>query len=151
MRLTVASHEHLQKFFRVHYRDAGLALPLIEWDLGAGAQMVTRAGAITAMTLGKRVLTARHALRQDAAGRWWIKGRLAAHEATHVLQYQKQGWGRFLWNYLGDYAGAMQEAARWNAAAHFRSYQAINAEREAQAAEDAYALWSDKSEVELTA
>lgn len=124
-------------------------LPVVEWDTSAKAQFIVRASGVTAMTLGGRVLLDDKALRRDAAGRRWIRSRLAAHEAMHVLQYEKLGWGRFLWRYLGDYAGRMQQAAKWNAAAHFRAYEDIRAEREAQAAEDAYAQFCENLEEEL--
>lgn len=151
MRFTSESHKRLQQFFRQHRGEADLILPVIEWDVSAAARLVVRTSGVTAMTLGTRVLFEPKALREDADGRFWIRSRLAAHEATHVLQYQRMGWGGFLWNYLGDYAGQMQQAAKWNAAAHFRSYQAIRAEREAQAAEDAYTNWSGRGEEELWA
>ena len=151
MRLTPESHKRLQQFFRQHYGDAELVLPLIEWDVSAAARLAVRTSGVTAMTLGTRILFDPKALREDADGRFWIRNRLAAHEATHVLQYQRMGWGRFMWNYLGDYAGQMQQAAKWNAHAHFRAYEAINAEREAQTTEDAYALWCEREEEELLA
>ena len=151
MRFTSESHKRLQQFFCQHRGEPDLVLPVIEWDVSAAARLVVRTSGVTAMTLGTRVLFEPKALREDADGRFWIRSSLAAHEATHVLQYQRMGWGGFLWNYLGDYAGRMQQAAKWNAAAHFRSYEAIRAEREAQAAEDAYTNWSGRDEEELWA
>jgi hypothetical protein len=149
MRLAPESHDSLEAFFRAHCGDAGLVLPRIEWQVDTASHLVASAFRISAITLGRRVLVRPGAVRRDAAGRWWIGSRLAAHEAMHVLQYQRQGWAGFLYDYLGDYAARMQQAAQWNAAAHFHAYEDIRAEREAQAAEDAYARWRGRGEEEL--
>jgi hypothetical protein len=149
MRLTPESHTLLEQFYRYYWRDEKLALPWIDWDVGRAAQFVVRTSGVTAMTLGARVLLHRPAAQRDESGRWLIKSRLAAHETAHVLQYQRLGWSGFLLDYLGDYAREMRGAARWNAAAHFQSYESIKAEREAQAAEDAYIEWSGRSVEEL--
>ena len=149
MRLTPEAHDNLQEFFRVHYDDAGLVLPEIDWQKGTAAQGVTRGFRITAMTLGRRVLLDAKALRCDTDGRWWIKSRLAAHEATHVLQYQRQGWGGFLFRYLSEYAQTMQQAARWDSQSHATAYNALSAEREARELEAAYRLWRGHDEEEL--
>jgi hypothetical protein len=149
MRLTSNSHQSLQNFFRLHFGQRDLVLPLIEWDVSVKARLVVRSSGVTAMTLGTRVLLEPKALHIDSDGRYRILSRLAAHEATHVLQYQRMGWGRFLWRYLSDYAGHMQQAAKWDAVAHFRSYEAIRAEREAQAIEEAYASCCGRDYEEL--
>lgn len=150
MRLTVQSYQRLQDFLRQYYGDAALRLPEIDWRVGAVARGVTQLNGISAITFGCRVLLAPHAVWQDEAGAWRIAGRLVAHEATHVLQYQRQGWGRFLYGYLSEYAQAMRQATQWNAATHFQAYANLNAEREAQAVEDAYAAWCGRASEELT-
>jgi hypothetical protein len=150
MRLTPESHQRLQLFFRQHWGERALVLPVIDWDVSAAARWVVQASGVTAMTLGTRVLLDKKALRRDAGGSYWLHSSLAAHEATHVLQYQRQGLTGFLWRYLGDYADQMRQAARWNTETHFRAYAAIGAEQEAQEIEAAYLRWAGRTEEELS-
>jgi hypothetical protein len=73
---------------------------------------------VGAMTLG-RVILLRHAHREDQA--------LIAHELVHVRQWRELGPVRFLWRYLGAYAGG--RAAGLD---HQRAYEAIPLEVEAR-------------------
>lgn len=149
MRLAAESHARLQDFFRQHYDQASLSLPVINWRRDALAHGVTRLNRITAITLGRTVLVTPEAIWQDTNGSWRTSSRLAAHEATHVLQYEKQGWGRFLYGYVSEYAAAMRQATQWNKATHFQSYANLSAEREAQELEYAYYAWCGRETEEM--
>jgi hypothetical protein len=81
-------------------------------------------------------------LRRDRCGRLCVPGWLAAHEATHVLQYERVGFVGFLLLYLKGYWRALRSQKRWNSAAHMTAYLAIKEELEAREAEIAFAAWS---------
>jgi hypothetical protein len=144
MLLAVESHEHLEGFLREHFNDPALRLPplffyrsrLLGWIVG-----VFNLGAIT---FGRRIFVLPEYVRRDAQGRLTISGGLAAHEATHVLQYERSGFAGFLIRYLRGYWRALRAQKRWHSAARQTAYLAISEESEARAAEKAYAAWSEQ-------
>jgi len=73
---------------------------------------------VAAMTLG-RVIFLRRGHAADEA--------LLAHELVHVRQWRELGAARFLWRYLGAYAGG-----RAAGLGHQRAYEAIPLEVEAR-------------------
>jgi Domain of unknown function (DUF4157) len=141
MRPSPAAHAELESFFREHLQDGALRLPPINFRSGALARLLTGLGRVQAVTLGSRVFVAPGSLRRDAAGAWRLPARLTAHEAAHVLQYRREGAARFLFNYLREYFRGLRRAGRLNAPGRVRAYLKISYEREARAAEDAFARW----------
>jgi hypothetical protein len=141
MRLARATHEELERFFRVYRDDAALRLPPIEIHGGvAGRLMTLLAGGVGAITFGRHVFVSPQLMRRDADGLLRMPGWLLAHEAAHVLQYAERGWARFLRDYLSGYFGALRAGGRgWNRAARVAAYLAIREECEARAAEEAFA------------
>ena len=140
MRLSDESHSHVEQFFRAHRGDAGLVLPRIRLHGGVCARLLMLASAgMGAMTLGRHVFVRPGLLRRDAAGRLTLPGWLVIHEAAHVLQYAERGFVRFLAGYLRGYWRALREGGRWDAPGRMAAYLAIEEEREARRAEDAYA------------
>ena len=140
MRLSDESHSHVEQFLREHLGDPGLALPQIRLHTGVCARLLMLASAgMGAMTLGRHVFVRPGLLRRDSEGRVTLPGWLVVHEAAHVLQYAERGFVRFLWGYLRGYWRALREGGRWDAAGRMAAYLAIEEEREARRAEDAYA------------
>lgn len=141
MRFARASHERLELFFRFHLRDDALTLPRVEIHAGRLAGWLTRMLGIAAITLGRRVIVSPRALRRAAGGGLTMPVSLAVHEATHVLQYARQGFFPFLFLYLGEYVSGMVRAGELGARAHRRAYSAISFEVQAGEAETVYADW----------
>ena len=140
MRLSDESHSHVEQFFREHLGDPGLALPRIRLHTGVCARLLMLASAgMGAMTLGRHVFVRPGLLRRDSGGRLTLPGWLVVHEAAHVLQYAERGAARFLRDYLGGYWRALRGGGRWDAAGRMAAYMALEEEREARSAEDAYA------------
>jgi hypothetical protein len=140
MRLSDESHSHVERFFRAHRGDPGLVLPRIRLHAGLSARLLMLASAgMGAVTLGRHVFVRPGLLRRDGAGRVTLPGWLVVHEAAHVLQYAERGFARFLAGYLGGYWRALREGGRWDAAGRMAAYMALEEEREARRAEDAYA------------
>lgn len=79
----------------------------------------------------------------DAGGSLSTKGWLVAHEAMHVLQYEREGHVRFLLRYFYGYWRALRGSGKWNREARMHAYLAIEAERIAHEVERAYQEWSD--------
>ncbi|HEV3467751.1 MAG TPA: DUF4157 domain-containing protein [Pyrinomonadaceae bacterium] len=139
MKLSAETHERVEAFFRRHTNDAGLTLPPIHVHAGRFANLLTTLNGISGITFGRHVFVRSRLVGRDAGGRPTIGGRLLVHEAAHVLQYERSGYPRFLRTYLRGYWRALREGGRWDKAARNAAYLAIAEEREARAAELAYA------------
>lgn len=144
MRLSAASHAHLEKFHRHFLRDEGQRLPPIYFYNGRIARWLTHTFEIGAITFGRHILVKPEFIKRDQAGDWTVPAWLAAHETTHVMQYEAAGFVRFLIAYLRDYWQGLRRQKRWNAAARLEAYNAIRMERAACDAETAYAEWIEK-------
>jgi hypothetical protein len=96
---------------------------------------------ISAITFGRRVIVSPALVRRDDRRRLIIPGWLLAHEAIHVLQYERNGFLRFLIAYLRAYLRALREQKGIGAAARMNAYLAIEEEQSAREAERAYRVW----------
>lgn len=139
MQLSDESHSHVEQFFRAHRGDAGLSLPRIHFHGGLLAWLLMITASMSAMTLGRHVFVKPGLFRRDVRGRVTLQGWLVVHEAAHVIQYAEKGFVRFLLGYLRGYWRALREVGRWDAAGRMEAYMAIEEEREARVAEEAYA------------
>lgn len=138
MFLAEESRQRLEAFLRGYTGDAALRLPQIFLYRGRLARWLTRTFRIGAITFGRRIFVASNFIERDERGRLTITGWLVAHEAVHVLQYERAGYVGFFWSYLRGYFRALRSQKKWNRAAHAAAYLAIKEEREAHAAEKAY-------------
>ncbi len=146
MLLARASHERLERFFRQYFKDETLSLPRVSVYAGRFAGVSTTAIGFGAITFGSRVLIARSIVRRGEDGLLRAPGALVAHEATHVLQYERAGYVRFLFRYLREYSAALKKGSGRGLQRHWPAYRAISFEAEARAAEEAYAAWARESE-----
>ncbi|MDT7542626.1 MAG: hypothetical protein QOE33_2530 [Acidobacteriota bacterium] len=141
MRLAPASHDQLERFFRQYFDDETLTLPRVKIHAGLFAARLTKTFKISAITFGSRVLIAPGLFSLDDDEILRVSGRLFAHEVTHVLQYKRVGHVRFLSRYLREYAAAWMKLGGRGAGRHWAAYRAINFEKQARDAEDAYVSW----------
>jgi hypothetical protein len=142
MKLAAESHTRLESFLREHLRDREMRLPPITIYSGFVARLLTSAFKIGAITFGRRVFVSPRLVKDDEVGRPTLPGWLAAHEAIHVLQYERAGFLRFLVTYLRGYGRALRAGGSWNAAAREAAYLAIAEECAAREAEAAYWTWN---------
>lgn len=141
MRLSDESHATVERFFRKYLDEPRMMLPPIRFrgDSSARLLLMTTAG-MDAITFGRNVYVRPGLFGRDGRGRATLPARLVVHEAAHVLQYEARGYARFFRDYLGGYWRALRAGGRWDAAGRMAAYMAIAEEREARAAENAYAL-----------
>jgi hypothetical protein len=142
MLLASESHKRIEKFLRGHLRNNTLRLPPIFIYSGRWAGWLTSAFNVVAITFGRRVFVAPKKIERDDDGRLTVSAELIAHEATHVVQYERAGFTGFLFSYLWEYGRALREQQGWSKSARHAAYLAIKQEREAYDAESAYAVWS---------
>jgi hypothetical protein len=98
---------------------------------GLPARLLAACLGADAFVLGRRVFLsprAAEALERSSADAL----ALLAHELTHVAQYRRLGFARFLARYAREYL-----RLRWTGRDHARAYREISFEREAMAAERA--------------
>ena len=142
MLLAGESHRRMEEFFRHHLGDERLRLPRVRFYAGRFAGWLTGTFGIGAITFGSRVYVAPALVWRDADDRLVMPSELAVHEAAHVLQYGRNGFVRFLFLYLRDYAWALGREAGGARERHRAAYLAIKFEVEARAAAESYAAWS---------
>lgn len=143
MRLSPAAHERLEKFLGEHLGEPGLRLPRIRLHAGRVASLLTGALRIGAMTVGRHIFLSPRLLVRGKDGRLSAPGWLMVHEATHVVQFDREGFARFLYKYLRGYLGALRKCGRWDAAARMAAYLSIAEECAAREAEHAYKKWAE--------
>ncbi|HEV2708073.1 MAG TPA: DUF4157 domain-containing protein [Pyrinomonadaceae bacterium] len=145
MRLSADSHRRVERFLREHLGEPGLVLPPIEIYAGRFARWVTKALKVGAVTFGRHILFSPHKLVRDEAGRLVAPGWLVAHEALHVVQFEREGHARFLWGYVSEFWRLLRAGGAWGAEARNAAYLAISKELEAVEAQRAYRMWSEQS------
>jgi hypothetical protein len=139
MRLSAESHAKVEQFFREHLDEPGLNVPRINFHGGLAGWLFGVFVGMSAITLGRRVVVSPKLFGRDEGGRATLPGRLVVHEVAHVLQYEERGFARFLRDYLRGYWRALREGGRWDWRGRTAAYMSIAEEREARAAEDAFA------------
>src|ERR1044071_8509811 len=139
MFLAAESHERLERFFREHFNDPALRLPPLLFYESRLLLWLGRPLHLGAITFGRRIFVLPEYIERDPDGRLTIHGSIAAHEATHVLQYERAGWIGFFALYLRGYWRALKAQGRVSSAAHMAAYLEISEEKEAREAEKAYA------------
>ena len=142
MLLAAESHKRIEAFLREHLRDEALELPPIYIYAGRFSRWVTGTFSILAITFGRRIFVAPKIVAQDAENRLIIPAELIAHEAMHVMQYERSGFIGFLVSYLREYLRALRSQGQGlTEAARHAAYLAIKQEAEAHQAEMAYSIW----------
>jgi hypothetical protein len=141
MRLAEESHARLEQFFRWYGRDEKLRLPQMFIHAGFLSHQLTRVLHIAAITVGRHIFVSQVYLERDEGGHLTIRGWLLAHEATHVRQFQREGFLPFLYNYLREYLTFLYRSGKPNATARRVAYEQITREREAREVEAAYLKW----------
>ena len=141
MHLASESHELIEKFLRDRFHLPMLKLPLISIYHGRFAHCLTKTFHIGAITFGRHIFVAPKLMERDLDGRLCVPGWLIAHEATHVWQYQREGFTGFLISYLKGYWRALRMMKSWNGEARMKAYLAIKEESDARESETAYAIW----------
>ncbi|HKP73779.1 MAG TPA: DUF4157 domain-containing protein [Pyrinomonadaceae bacterium] len=141
MLLADSSHARLERFFRAYLRDEAARLPRIFIHAGSFSGWLTRVFRIAAITVGCHVFVTPKVVGRDEGGRLTVPGWLVAHEAAHVLQYRREGFVPFLFNYLREYFASLAEGKKLGAEARMEAYRQLSREREAREIEAAYLEW----------
>lgn len=151
MKLARDTHRLLEEFFREYFADEKIKLPPITLFGKRGAHFLTNLLKIHGITFGSRIFIMPALFFYDDKKLLCIDKQLLAHEATHVLQYRKQGFLKFAYTYLKSYWKNLREMKRWDFAARYEAYRAIPQEVEAREAAEAFMHWLEKRKAQKTA
>ncbi len=138
MKLAAAAHHEIENFLRQHFAETGLQLPPVRIHTGWFARLLMKAIKMGAITFGRDIFVARKFVARDAEGKIVVPAWLLAHETTHVLQYERDGYLKFFYKYLRGYWRALKDGGEWNAAGRMNAYLAIAEESAAREVEHAY-------------
>lgn len=148
MKLARTTHQLLEEFFREYYDDEKIKLPTIILFAKRGARLLTKLLKIHGITFGSRMFIAPELVFRNEQKLLCIDKQLLAHEATHVLQYQRQGFVKFFYTYLKSYWQELRAKKSWDFAARYEAYRAIPQETEARAVAEAFMQWLEKRRIE---
>jgi hypothetical protein len=141
MKLSEESHRVIENFFREFLKDEKFVLPPTSYYTGRVVGIFAKSFGFYAITFGRRIFLAPHTVRKDGNGRRVVSGWLIAHECCHVLQYEREGFFRFLFSYLTEYFQGLKAIGKLNANSHISAYSDMKQEREALEIENAYLEW----------
>lgn len=147
MKLAENSHRKIEKFFQDFLGDEDFSLPGICFFAGKFSGFLAFVLRIQGLTVGNRVFLAPGLimLRQD--NRKLLPKDLIVHEIAHVLQYQREGFLRFLLKYLNDYWKNLRKKKDWSAISRLEAYREIPFEIEARQIAEEYLKWEKKQRI----
>lgn len=141
MKIAADSHQKIEEFFRLYFKDEKLVLPEFKIYCGFWARKICRIFKIHGVTLGQHVFIDPVFVTIDYAGKIQAPFELIVHEATHVLQYAREGFFGFLTGYLKEWLAFLREQKKRDLQTRWRAYYAISHETEARQAASAYSEW----------
>lgn len=141
MKLSPRTHQQLETFFRLFFKDESLKLPKVEIYLSGGAKLVTKLIKVDGITIGRRIFINPELANYDKKARLCLSKNLLSHEIAHVFQYQQLGFFGFLYKYIKDYFKILRKKKSWNPRARMESYWEIPHEIEAREAAKKFEKW----------
>lgn len=146
MQLAESSRQKLETFFREFTEDERFELPPINFHVGKLTYFFTRVIRVNGITFGRRIFIFPAFLSLNKSRHFRLPEELVAHEIVHVLQYQREGFIKFLYKYLRDYWRNLRRLQKWDLAARQQAYLEIPFEIEARAAAREFLQWFEKQQ-----
>ncbi len=142
MKLANDSHKSLEEFFKEYYQDEKFALPKIYFYGGGFTRFFTYFIKVHGITFGRRIFILPALISVNNLDEPRLSEQLAAHEITHVIQYQKHGFYGFFFNYLKCYVNNLRGKKKWDLNSRQEAYFDIPFEIEARDAAMKFAEWN---------
>lgn len=142
MKLADTSHQRLETFFREYLDDAKFNLPKIYLHTGKIANILTGVISVHGVTVGRRIFITPQLLSFNRNNFRKLPEDLVVHEITHVIQYRREGFVRFFYQYLTDYWRNLKKKKKWNQTARHEAYLEISLEIEARHAAAQFVEWN---------
>jgi len=147
MKLGAKSHKKIEEFFREYLDEADFRLPEIYFYGGKFTNYLTSFLKIEGITVGKRIYIFPENFWVSENQKIRLGEELVVHEITHVLQYRREGFFRFLWLYFKCYWLNLRKKKKWDLMARAQAYFDIPFEIEARQAASKFVLWSKKRKI----
>jgi len=142
MKLADTSHQRLEAFFREYLDDTSFRLPAINLHTGKFTNILTKCIRVHGITLGRRIFIAPKLLSFNRNNFLKLPEDLIAHEIAHAIQYRREGFVRFLYQYLTAYWRNLRTKKNWDAAARHEAYLEIPYEVEARQVAGQFVEWN---------
>jgi len=147
MKLGAKSHRKIEEFFREHLGEDDFRLPEIYFYGGKFTNYLTSLLKIEGITIGKRIYIFPDNFWVSENQKLRLSEELVVHEITHVLQYRREGFFRFLWLYFKCYWMNLRKKKKWDMRARAEAYFEIPFEIEARKTASKFVLWSKKRKI----
>ena len=141
MKLAPRTNEIIESFFRHYFGEENLKLPKIQVYFGSVSKLVTNLLNIDGITIGRHILIRPSLIYRNSDNQICLSKKLLVHEITHVLQYQKEGFFGFLFNYFNEYFKNIKRRKNWNSNSRMYAYLDIPHEIEARDSASKFINW----------
>lgn len=143
MKLAAESRLKFEAFFREVFADERFQMPEVYFYAGRFSQRLTKTLKIHGITIGKNVfVTAKLVSIENNPVK--INVELAAHEIAHVLQYEREGFIRFLYKYLKSYRQNLKRKKTPGKISRQQAYLDIPYEIEARETAAKFVEWNER-------
>ena len=143
MKLADSAHQRLEAFFREYLNDEEFRLPVIHFYVGTFTGILTSLISVHGVTFGKRVFIKPMLISLNRNNLPKLPEDLVAHEITHVLQYHREGFFKFIYKYSMDYLRNLRKKKNWNAFSRHEAYLEIPFEIEARSTAAKFVEWNN--------
>ncbi|HEY8560844.1 MAG TPA: DUF4157 domain-containing protein [Pyrinomonadaceae bacterium] len=143
MKLSEKSRQKIEAFFREYLDDRQFVLPEINFYGGRLTHYLTRALKIEGLTVGRRIYIFPENFWLSENQKLRLDEELVVHEIAHVLQYDREGFFRFLRLYVKSYYANLRRKEKRDLAARSQAYLDIPYEIEARRAASDFMIWSE--------
>lgn len=141
MKLSRELHQQIENYFRFYFKDETLKLPEVEIFVRRGAWLFSRLFIVNGITFGRHIFIRPELVKRNSKNRLIISKNLLVHELTHTMQYQKQGFLRFLFSYFKAYFINLKRKKKWDIYSRAESYLEIPHEIEARDSAEKFIQW----------
>lgn len=141
MKISRDLHRKIENYFRFYFKDETIKLPEVEIFVRRGAWLFSRLFIVNGITFGRRIFIRPELIKRSADNRLMISKNLLVHELTHTIQYQKEGFFGFLFNYFKAYFTNLRKKRKWDIYSRAESYLEIPHEIEARDSAARFIEW----------
>lgn len=142
MRLGPKSRAKIEQFFREYLGDENFRLPEVRIYSGRAAHLIVGLTGADGITFGRRVYLVKRVVSKNERKLRMVDEELAVHEIAHTIQYRRDGFFGFLWNYLRSYVANLRKRGEFGSRARAFAYYNIPYEIEAREIAASFVNWS---------
>jgi hypothetical protein len=142
MKLAESSRRKFELFFRKQLKNKQFQLPAIYFYTGRFSQLITTILNIQGITIGRNVFVKPKFVTLLENKNYKIHVELAAHEIAHVLQFEREGFFRFLFKYLKSFAVNLKQKGNLKSVSRQEAYWEIPFEIQARDIAAKFVKWN---------